>query len=179
MKTIFLCLAITILAAGTMKASQIRFSGNDCDTLFTKDGKMYLITYHGETNTLLEYSLCNDSTNQHYTLPKKNVKRIGFVGGVKKQKKTDFELDPLEKLAKTAMIFSVAGAAGSLVMGILGFGFMIAGTIRGEKALRKLKDAGTHPSEKTIKKHARTAVIVPFLTCFASIALYLLFLLLI
>jgi len=178
MKAKFLFLAVALLMTAAVKASQLPVSGN-CDTLFTKDGKSYLITYHAETKTVLEYSLCNDSTNQHYTLPKKNIKKIAFFGGVKKQVKTDVALDPLEKMAKSAMIFSVAGTAGSLVMGILGIGFMIAGAIRGEKALRKLKDAGSHPSEETIKRRARTAVMLPFLTFFVSIAIYLLFVFLI
>lgn len=179
MKAKFLFLIIAMFWSAAAKSSQLRPFGENCDTLYTKDGKSYLITYHGATKAILEYSLCGDSTQQHYSLPMKNVKKIAFFGGIKKNEKPGIKTDPLEKMAKTAMIFSVAGAAGSLVMGVLGIGFMIAGAILGEKTLRKLKNKGSHPSDKQIKKHARTAVIVPVLTFFVGIAFYIFILLLI
>jgi hypothetical protein len=169
-KILFLVFGLAILSS--VSADTVAL---DCDTLFTKDGKMYLIKYFGTTNAKVEYTLCDDDSGQHYTLPKARIIRVAIHPN--NQKAVTRQRDPLERLARNAYIYSLVGAVSIGILSVFAYTFMIIGMVKGEKALRMLKKAGSHPSEKKIRRQSRTAIIIGMASLIGMVSLYLLILL--
>ncbi len=173
MKTLF-----SLLFLGIFSMAQAETIAGNCDTLFTKDGKMYFIQYHRSNKKSLEYSLCSDTTGKVYSLAQTRIERLARNKN-RQATSPEKKRDEIERRAYKAYLYSLIGAIAFLLSGFVGVGFLIVGAIQGEKALRLLKKKPDHPEAKKIKQQAQTAILLGIVLFMAVIGLYLLILFLI
>lgn len=174
----FPLLIFCCFAGGLLNASNIVSPG--CDTLFSSDGKQYMIHLLETTADGIIFATCNEPNGERYSLPKDKIIRVGksTEGNVSSKNASK---DPLSRQARSAMIFSIIGVSmlGLLsIFGIPGLILVVIGVVRAEKTLRKLAQIKDHPFEKKIRRQARAAIILGLLMIIIPVSVYLLVLLL-
>lgn len=180
MKALFLRFPLLLCCcfSGVLNASIIVSPG--CDTLFSSDGKQYMIRLLETNSDGIIFATCNEPNGERYSLPKEKIIRIG------KSKEGDISSnsaskDPLARQARSAMILSIIGVSmlGLFsIFGIPGLVLLTIGIIKGEKVLRKLREIKDHPFEKKIRRQARAAILLGLLMIIIPMSVYLLFILL-
>jgi hypothetical protein len=152
-----------------------------CDTLYTTDGKYYLVKFISQTSKEIQFSMCNDPASTSYTLPLNKVTRtsrtvipegaseIGTIPA-----KDPMYSDPLVRkvrsthtLAVLALIFMFTFylSPAALVMGIIA-------VVNGERLLRNTpKD---HKYYDYIRRRARKAIILGMLAMLIPFGIYFL-----
>ena len=151
-----------------------------CDTLFSSDGKQYMIRLLETNSDGIIFATCNEPDGERYSLPKDKIIRIGkSKDGAISSKNAN--KDPLARQARSAMILSIIGVSmlGLFsIFGLPGLVLLTIGIIKGEKTLRKLAEIKDHPFEKRIRRQARAAILLGLLMFIISTSVYLLFMLL-
>lgn len=150
-----------------------------CDTLYTTDGKYYLVKFISQTSKEIQFSMCNDPAATAYTLPLSKVARTsrtglpeGAVAMPEDKPRDPMYSDPIVRkvrnahtLAVLALIFMLTFylSPAALVMGIIAI-------VNGEKILRSTpKD---HKYYDYIRRKARKAIIIGMLSLLVPFALY-------
>jgi hypothetical protein len=161
-----------------LNASNIVSPG--CDTLFSSDGKQYMIRLLETNADGIIFATCNEPDGERYSLPNEKIIRIGKSKDESISSKNASK-DPLARQARSAMILSIIGVSmlGLLsVFGLPGLVLLTIGIIKGEKTLRKLAQIKDHPFEKRIRRQARAAILLGLLMIIIPTSVYLLFVLL-
>ena len=180
MKALFLRFPLLLCCcfAGILNASNIVLPG--CDTLFSSDGKQYMIRVLETNSDGIIFTTCNEPDGERYSLPKEKIIRVGKSkdGAVTPNNALR---DPLVRQARSAMILSIIGVSmlGLFsIFGLPGLVLLTIGIIKGEKVLRKLAEIKDHPFEKRIRRQARAAILMGLLMLIIPTSVYLLIVLL-
>jgi hypothetical protein len=149
----------------------------NCDTIFAKNGKTYIVQIVDQDAETIEYYPC-DNDLVAYTIRQDEVARIGYTEQtLTDMERTAYRKDPIGKAAYTALVLVLLGSIGGMLLGTFSFlalPLMVWGVIRGERALQKLRKNPGHRFEKKARKQARMAVIWGQATLILGMLLYLL-----
>jgi hypothetical protein len=180
MKAVFLRFPLLFFCCFSYLSNASNLVLPGCDTLFSSDGKQYMIRLLETNADGIIFATCNEPNGERYSLPKEKIIRIG--------KSNDGDIssnnarkDPLARQARSAMILSIIGASmlGLFsIFGIPGLVLLAIGIVKGEKVLRKLAEIKDHPFEKKIRRQARAAILLGLLMLIIPTSVYLLFILL-
>ncbi len=150
-----------------------------CDTIFTTEGKMYLAQIIEQDSVKVEYYLCDSDNPNSFKLNNTAVTRIGYTAESKRKKdKSAFRNDPVGRLAYPAIVLVLVGLGCVGLMGaygiILGIPLLVWGTIRAEKALRRLRRNPDQPFARKSRKLARLAILLSQSAMIVGMSLYVL-----
>ena len=81
-----------------------------CDTLFSSDGKQYMIRLLETKTDGIIFATCNEPDGERYSLPNEKIIRIGKSKDGDQSNKSASK-DPLSRQAKSAMILSIIGVS--------------------------------------------------------------------
>lgn len=148
-----------------------------CDTLFTTDGKMYLVRLLGESNGEIRFTLCDDASGVPYALALSKVQRTSRPASSPAPidpDEPDFS-DPLVRKARTAALLGVLASVliFTVYFSLPALIFAILAVVNGEKLLRKM-DHTTHAWSRYIRRKARRAVFAGMLAFMLPFLLYFL-----
>jgi hypothetical protein len=162
LQRIAVLITIVLLGYSTSLSADSFRQGPYCDTLYTNDGKMYLVRIIEELETEIRFSMCGDASASPFILDRTLIKRIGRrdqsqvapMGAIVAEDPTD----PLVKSTRSNLIMSVLANVFMYTIFLTPVGLVLAliSVVRGEKLLRKLQN---HPFERYLRKRARNSVI--------------------
>ncbi len=152
----------------------------NCDTIFTKDGKSYVVQIVQIDSAEVEYYLCDSDNLNSFKLRAVAIERIGYSPqSQRNMERSEFRADPAGKLSYSAMILVMIGVGCIALLGIyglaLGLPLMVFGVLRAERALRRLKKKPKRSFDAKTRKLAYASVVIGqgflILTAFLAVML--------
>jgi hypothetical protein len=185
MRLLFSLILIAFLGCTTQSFARTAAANPaDCDTLYTSDGKYYLVHLISQTATEVQFSLCADASSVPYTLPIEKVARTSRIVTLPEGATTldvtatpgdPMRTDPLVRKARNASTLAIIAMIlmCTVYLSIPAVIMAIIAVINGERLLRQIKS--DHKYGDYIRRKARKAVLVGMLALLIPFGLYFLF----
>lgn len=145
----------------------------DCDSLVTTDGKVYMVHSAYISKGKLLFINCYDPNLREISLPLEMVERVGKERNIRERFVPT--IDPLmaqeksvRKLTGIGMIMLITA-----VLTPIGFLLLVVGAAKSERILRQLKLQPDHPKAKYLRKVAKNSIFLCWLLVFILVFLYL------